>query len=236
MSRQIKQFLRLFFVAFSFFLTSCHFIGKKHVSKTEAVKREISSVHPNHFSENQHSSSYSILSQPVSKVVLFKNKKPVCAFSAVKNHAVVPSGFQISKKDDVQLRLPECNPSDTQLMSRIAQNPAFLDKEGKAQVAVLPALAVSALCVAGSVLGGVVAAVSAHHLEGLDSATSGLAALTASGILQQPVSRLELAGSSTQKWVRVSSGSLRGLGIAGVCGSSVFGLIMVYKSFNIRPF
>ena len=218
-----------FFITISLLLTDCHLIDKKQTEKAKFSNRNISATTPNTLPK-----PHPIVSRPVSKVVLFKNRQPFCAFSAVKNPQVVPHNFQIAEYD-IQLNLPECNQRDRHQLESIAQNSVFLDEKGGVQVAAFPAVIPVALCLAGSALGAYIVSDRTKKNTGWQNAVDTVAGASVTYGTLSAVSKLVdiiKKSGSEKKWIKVSNGYLKGLGIAGVCATGTFAAVMLYEGMR----
>ena len=117
----IKILILTFFITNLLLTSSCHFLSKKQAEKTEEVSnRSIAAINPNPPLKINSS-------KPVSTVVLFRDKKPVCSFSAVKHHRAIPSYFEVTSGNN-DFRLPECNQKDMNTALYISQKTVFLDE------------------------------------------------------------------------------------------------------------
>ena len=97
--------------------------------------------------------------QKVSYVVLFQDKKPVCAVPAFQNTGLLPTGFQ-AKKASKSINLPKCNPEDiAKVSATIPHMHVMKDEEDSYQLALGPLtpLSIAGFCVASGVVGGAIA-------------------------------------------------------------------------------
>ena len=245
-----KAFIKL--ISVSLFLSSCHHtqiksgMNKKEVSKrqpasssnskAEAVYKELSKEFKRIKKAQQ--PSFEVLTKPVSAMVIFKNKKPICQLSAIKHPDLVPSQLQISKKNNLQLRLPSCHSKYiSQIREDIIQNYAFFDKNGGYQVAGFPILGAAA-CLGGGAL-GVYLAKKTNLKSELGGFLLGFVGMTSLGFAVASVGdeiipeiipdnpkafgrkkmvRLNLLGSATSA-----------LGVGGMCGGYSFAAVYLYK-------
>ena len=195
------------FITALFVLTSCEFLNKKSAEKTTASERKIASVRPNQdFSKNQ----IPISNQPVSAMVLFKDKKPICALSAVKNRSLVPKPFKVARQNTLSFKLPKCNQQDTSLIQNITQKAVFLDENLSYQTAGAP-LAIGAACLGGAALGALLGHLQNPDFDNIKDVSDGLLISMMGGSGSMFVGFMGLIG----KYTFMVKGALAGLCTTG---------------------
>ncbi|MCZ0932579.1 MAG: hypothetical protein OXJ52_05445 [Oligoflexia bacterium] len=199
-----------------FCLSSCNSISKKQ-EKTETY-RSLSAINP-----TPSSGADFVVTNRVSRVVLFRDKKPVCSFSAVKHSRRIPSYFQ-PVSDNVHFSLPECDQKDLGIAHRISQNAVFLDENGRYQTAALPVLAVPvAFCLAGGALGAYIASKRVEKQRSYDEKMNDMFVST----LGMPISMIVM--SSGYKGVFGKFNIAGRFGVAGVCAGMSAVMVFFYE-------
>ena len=213
-------------ILFSFFSTSCHLTGKKQAEQTEDSNRKVAAVDPTveaiHAGiQKAKKSSFDIVSRPVSKMVVFKNNKPVCQLSAVENRQLVPSYFPVASQDNIQLKLPRCNRRDVSQIQGIKQQAVLLDKKGAYKTAGLPFVPV-ALCLGGAALGYYISKDWSPGQDIFKAAGAG-----GVSVISMYIDLIRVPGSSAK--VRFVKGALKGTGLAGMCGGVTSLVVYIYN-------
>ena len=202
---------------FSFLLVSCNLVSKNTEEKETVTKRQVASLRsslPSSSSKFQ----FKIPNQ-VSHAVLFRNKKPVCSFSAIKHPNLIPSHFDlVSSKDPTSL--PECNKTDKNLAFNLAQKAVFVDDKGYQTAAIQ--VAPLALCVAGATMGAYLAFEHASDRVSKQQEPKLMldSAIAMGGVLLYPLG---------QAIFDIRSRILKNTGIVGMCGLGTASAIFFVK-------
>ena len=214
------------FILVVFFITACHTTSLKQTEKAGASKRGISAIDPNPSSGGFSQENYSIVSGPVSKMVLFKGNRPLCAVSAVENPSAVPSYFKIAESDDIQLRLPTCNQVSLSQMKNMAQNNMYLDKKGEVQTAFLHVVP-AAFCLGGAALGYFMSHdFTEKENRARDFMLSVLSPLALGSML------IHVKGDWIVKARPVLGRTLSSVGVAGLCFGGSYSAVGLYRFFR----
>ena len=214
-----KFYLPFIKVSLLAIIASCHLMQKRPMKKTKASDRITAAIDPRPFLKNN-----SATSNKISDVLVIRDKKLVCAFSAVKWPKLIPSDFQ-PVLGNLQLSLPQCSQEDLNTALYITQNSVFLDEKGEYQQSALPLIVPFYSCLAGSLIGVFIATPITEQRKKVKP-TKNYAGIAS---LLTMLSSFGVVSTSLPAVGQITAIRLAGVitGITGACGSLTAGLIFL---------